>query len=108
GVIVGEHLYMQTDGGTPQCFELKTGQELWKAQITNRPTGGAWGSMVHADGKLYVVDRGGTTVVLAPKPTFEVLGTNRLGEHTDSSLAISNGDLFIRTYKNLWCISEKR
>jgi outer membrane protein assembly factor BamB len=108
GVIVGEHLYMLTDGGMPQCFDLKTGRELWKEQIANRPAGGAWGSMVHADGRLYVVDRGGTTLVLAPKPTFEVLATNRLGEHTDASIAISNGELFIRTYKSLWCISERK
>ncbi|MBI3856103.1 MAG: PQQ-like beta-propeller repeat protein [Planctomycetes bacterium] len=108
GVIVGEHLYMVEEDGRPHCFELKTGQEVWQSQYDKRTTGGAWGSMVHADGKLYITDRGGTTTIFAATPKFEILGTNRLGEHTDASIAVSNGDLFIRTYKSLWCISEKK
>jgi outer membrane protein assembly factor BamB len=108
GVIADGHVYMVEDDGNPHCFELKSGQELWKGQIEKRPAGGAWGSMLHLDGKLYITDRGGTTMIFAANPKFELLGTNRLGEHTDASIAVSNGDLFIRTYKSLWCISEKK
>ncbi|HZZ76865.1 MAG TPA: PQQ-binding-like beta-propeller repeat protein [Gemmataceae bacterium] len=103
GVIVGEHLYMLSENGTPQCFEIKTGHEVWKAE---RAPEGAWGSMVHADGKLYIAGRNGTTMIFAASPKYELLATNKLGEHTDSSIAISNGELFIRTYKNLWCIGK--
>ncbi len=108
GVIVGDHLYMVEEDGSPHCFEVKTGEEVWQKQIEKRPAGSAWGSMVHAGGRLYITDRSGTTLILAADPKFEVLGTNRLGEHTDASIAVSNGELFIRTYKNLWCISEKK
>jgi outer membrane protein assembly factor BamB len=108
GVIVGDHLYMVEEDGRPHCFELKTGQEVWQGQIDKRPGGNAWGSMVHADGRLYITDRSGTTLIFAANPKFELLGTNRLGEHTDASMAVSNGDLFFRTYRNLWCISEKK
>jgi hypothetical protein len=50
--------------------------------------------------------RDGETVVLAANPRFELLAVNKLGggEATNSSLAISNGDIFLRTFKNLWCI----
>ena len=53
--------------------------------------------------------RNGSTVALATKPEFEVLATNSLGkdEQSNSSLAISNGEIFIRTFKHLWCIAEK-
>jgi outer membrane protein assembly factor BamB len=105
GVIAGGHVYMLTHDGNPQCFELKTGKELWTDQVDKRP-GGAWGSMVHADGRLYVTDRGGTTLVFAASPKYEVQATNRLGEHTDASPAISNGEIFIRTFKHLWCIGK--
>jgi hypothetical protein len=37
-------------------------------------------------------------------PQFELLATNSLGEETNSSVAISDGDLFLRTYATLWCI----
>ena len=109
GVIVGEHVYILEENGAPHCFELKTGKELWTEQMTQRPSGGgAWGSMLHADGRLYVTTRGGTTQVFAASPKYELLASNRLGEHTDASIAASNGELFLRTYKSLWCVSEKR
>lgn len=108
GAVVDGHLYMVEDDGRPHCFELQTGQEKWQAQIDKRPAAGAWGSMVHADGRLYVTDRNGTTLIFAANPKYELLAANRLGEHTDASIAVSDGDLFIRTYKTLWCISEKK
>ena len=104
GVVVGEHVYILEENGTPHCFELKTGKELW--QVKDRPGVGAWGSMVHAAGRLYVTDRDGTTFVFAAGPKYEVLATNRLGEHTDASIAVAGGQLFIRTHKHLWCIGK--
>lgn len=106
GVIVGPHLYILEEPGAPHCFDLKTGEELWTKQIEKRPGGGAWGSMVHAAGRIYVVDRGGTTLVFKADPTFALLASNPLGEHTDASIAVSNGEIFIRTYKQLWCIGS--
>ena len=77
------------------------------AGIEQRPGGReAWGSLVHADGRVYVTDRRGTTVVFAAGPKCEHLATNPLGEHTDASIAVSGGDLFIRTHKHLWCIGK--
>ena len=48
--------------------------------------------------------------VLAANPKFEILATNSLGagENTNSSIAISNGEIFIRTHKYLWCIAETK
>jgi outer membrane protein assembly factor BamB len=102
GIIVGEHVYILNANGVAECIELKTGKTLW----TERAGGSSWGSMVHADGKLYVTNQRGETVVLAAKPTFELLSTNPLGERSQSSPAISNGDIFIRTYQHLWCIGS--
>ena len=104
GVIIGPHLYMVSENGTPQCFELKTGKEVWQAD--KRPAGSTWSSMVHADGRLYVTDRDGTTMVFAATPEYRVLASNRLGEHVEASVAVANGELFIRTYKHLWCIGK--
>ena len=109
GMIVGEHCYIVDENGTPRCYELTTGKELWK--VEKRPGGGAtWGSMVHAEGRLYVLMRDGETLVFAASPKYELLAGNRLGkgEQTNSSLAISGGEIFIRTFRNLWCISDKK
>ena len=109
GMIVGEHVYIIEENGVPHCYDLKTGKEVWK--VEKRPSGGTtWGSMVHADGRLYVLMRDGATHVFAASPKYELVATNSLGpdESTNSTLAISNGDIFIRTFKHLWCISGQK
>jgi outer membrane protein assembly factor BamB len=107
GVVAGGYLYVA--GSVPSCYEIETGKEVWKSQIKNRPgTGTVWGSMVHADSKLYFTDQKGTTLVLAATPEFEVLATNALVEHTNASIAVSQGDIFIRTWKHLWCIGKEK
>jgi outer membrane protein assembly factor BamB len=102
GVIIGEHLYHVNEPGTMQCIDWKSGKSLW----TERIDGGVWGSLVHAEDRLYVTRLDGETVVVAAKPKFEVLANNPLKERTLSSIAISDGQLFIRTYKHLWCIGK--
>ncbi len=63
-----------------------------------------------ADGKIYLMNfRGEVTVVEAEKG--EVLSTITMGEPGDdmtrSSIAVAQGQLFIRTNKKLYCIGGK-
>lgn len=110
GMIVNGNVYIVDENGVPKCYNLQTGEEQWK--VDKRPGSGSttWGSMVHADGRLYVLMRNGETLVFATKPTYELLAVNKLsgGEQTNSSPAISNGQIFLRTFKNLYCIEAKK
>jgi outer membrane protein assembly factor BamB len=101
-VVVAEHLYIVNEVGQAQCFDLKTGKEAWRR---DRALGSTWGSLVAADGKLFVTSRTGDTLVFAANPKkFEQLAKNSLGEPVYASIAVSDGELFIRSYKHLWCI----
>ncbi len=102
GVIVGDYVYATDEPGL-RCLELKTGKTVWEERVN----GGIWSSIVHAGGRLYVVSQTGETVVFAPKPEFELIARNPLNETTRASIAVSDGELFIRTYKHLWCIAKK-
>lgn len=107
GILTGGHVYIVDENDVPHCYDVQTGEDKW--QGAKRPGSGAqmWGSMVHAEGKLYLLMRNGETIVFAASPTFEVLAVNKLsGGDTNSSLAISNGQIFVRTFKNLWCIEK--
>src|SRR5262249_13676793 len=104
GVIVGDHVFMINENGILQCIEVNSGKILWE----ERATGRTWGSLIHADGKLYVTNQQGETVVIAAKPAVEVLARNPLNEKSQSSPAVSNGEIFVRTYEHLWCISAKK
>ena len=100
-VLVGEHAYQVNDLGNAQCLEVKTGKDLWDKQRV----GSAWGSMVHAAGRLYVCNNAGDTLVLAANPKYELLARNSLGEQVRSSLAVVDDEILIRTDKHLWCIA---
>jgi outer membrane protein assembly factor BamB len=71
-----------------------------------RGGGADYSSPVAADGKLFYVRRSGETAVLKLGEKFEQLATNRFDEGGDfsASPAISDGALFIRSSKHLYCI----
>jgi outer membrane protein assembly factor BamB len=105
GVVAGKHVYIVNDPGVAECIELATGKQLWKGRAANS----SWGSMVLAGDRLYVTDQSGQTVVLRATPEkLEVLAENELGETTRASVAPSDGQVFIRTYKHLYCIGAKK
>jgi outer membrane protein assembly factor BamB len=64
-------------------------------------------SPVAADGRLYFVGDNGETAVVQAGPEFRVLARNPLGEKVQASPAISQGQIFIRTEKSLFCIGGR-
>ena len=65
------------------------------------------GSPVVADGKVYVTNEDGVTVVFRAGPKFELLAENDFDDYTLSSPAISDGQIFIRTAKFLYAIGQR-
>ncbi|MBA4147017.1 MAG: PQQ-binding-like beta-propeller repeat protein [Verrucomicrobia bacterium] len=110
GVIHNGYLYVPNTPGIAECIELATGKTIWDERL---PGIGAktefWSSMVLAGDKIYIVNQSGDCVILRASPNYEILGVNAIGsELTNGSLAVSDGDLFIRTHEHLWCISETK
>jgi outer membrane protein assembly factor BamB len=85
--------------------DAASNKELWKT----KPEGETfWGSMVAVGDRIYVTSQRGNTIVFAADPKeYKQLAKNPLGERTNSTPAISNGQMFIRTAGHLWCIEEK-
>jgi hypothetical protein len=62
-----------------------------------------------AGDRIYHLNQSGDCVVFRASPKFELIGANSIGnEMCNASLAVSNGEVFIRTHKHLWCISETK
>ena len=107
GVIHNGHIYILNDPGVAECFELKTGKLIWEERLKGPAAkSDNWSSLVLAGDRLYAINQGGDALVFKASPKFEVLATNSLGEPTIASIAPSEGELFIRTYKALWCIGN--
>ncbi len=103
GVVVGKYLYMVSEPGF-QCIEIETGKEMWR----HYPGGRFWSSLVGTSKRVYATSQGGDTVVFSPDPKeYKELAVNSVGEGTNATLALSNGQIFLRTYTHLYCIEEK-
>jgi outer membrane protein assembly factor BamB len=108
GVIHEGHIYIHNDPGIAECWELATGKLVWEERLRGPAAkGDNWSSMILAGGKLYTVNQGGDAFVLRASPQLEILATNSLAEPTIASMAVSDGQLFIRTYRHLWCIGRQ-
>jgi len=106
-VIHQGHIYIHNDPGIAECFELKTGQRIWQERLKGSGASSKnWSSMILSDGKLYVNNWSGETFILAASPKFEILRVNSIKEKTIGSIAVSNGELFLRGYEHLWCIGD--
>ncbi len=101
----GQYLYVVRDNGVMFCLDAKSGKTIYGPQRL-RP-GTYSGSLVLADGKIYVTNEDGVTMVVRAGPKFEVVAENDFGEYTLSSPAVSEGQLFIRTDKAIYAIGRR-
>lgn len=100
----GTHLYMVDDGGMVTCIDLATGEAKWGPERTLEGTVSA--SPTLADGKLFVTNEEGVTVVLRAGPKFEQLAVNELdGSYTLSTPVALGNRLYVRTAEALYCIA---
>ncbi len=101
--------WLTGEPGVIQCIELTTGKDLWKERMQT-PAGRAntWSSLVRSGDRIYAVTQNSDVVVFkASTEKYEQLAVNSLGDGlTNSSLAVSDGQLFLRTHKHLWCIGK--
>ena len=107
GVIYQGHLYNISQDGIAQCIEAKTGKVIWEERLKGSTArGGSWSSVLLSDGKLYIPNQAGDIFVVRASPTFELLAANSMGESMNASLAATDGNLFVRTDKALWCVTS--
>jgi outer membrane protein assembly factor BamB len=102
-LLVGDELYVVSDGGIATCLDAKTGQVHWSERLG----GGFSASPLEADGKVYFQNEAGVGLVVKAGTKYEPLAKNDLKERTLASYAAADGALFIRTAKHLYRI-EKR
>jgi outer membrane protein assembly factor BamB len=104
-VVFGEHLYWVNDTGMVYCLKTRDGVQVYKERLN----GEFYASFTVGDGKIYAVSKTAGTFVLALGPKFEQLAQNKLTDDSifNGSPAISQGQLFLRSDKRLYCIGKK-
>jgi outer membrane protein assembly factor BamB len=94
--------FLKSNSGILTYMDAKSGEAKYTERL---PVPNVYASPVAADGRVYIVGREGTTVVLAAGPKLEVLATNVLDDPMDSSPALVDGDLFMRSARHLYRIA---
>ena len=123
-VLYNDHIYWFT-GGVANCIKADDGAEVFRSRLEGAPNsesgggesgrrfGGSRGrdyaSPVLAAGKIYAITRSGVTYVIAAKPEFEQLATNRFESDKsgfNATPAIADGQIYIRSNSTLYCVAE--
>jgi outer membrane protein assembly factor BamB len=102
-------LYWVSDRGVAVSIDARTGENPTKHRI--RGTGKVYASVLIADGRIYAVSRNNGTFVLAADDSFEQLAHNKLGSDGsvfNASPAVSDGKLYLRSNKFLYCLSDSK
>jgi outer membrane protein assembly factor BamB/uncharacterized protein YneF (UPF0154 family) len=95
-------LFLTTSYGTVVCYDTQTGNKNWEKEFNNS----VYSSPVIAEGKVYLLDRTGLMHIFKADKEFLSLGEPALGEKTVSTPAFSNGRIYLRGEKNLYCIGK--
>jgi outer membrane protein assembly factor BamB len=106
GVITKGHLYILNTPGTAQCVDLATGDTVWEQRLSGvGARSESWSSIILAGDLIYVNNQAGDVFILKAAPKFELIATNSISDGImNASIAVSDGELFLRTEKHLWCI----
>jgi outer membrane protein assembly factor BamB len=103
-LLTGDRLYFtSTNEPLLTCLNAKTGAVIMDRERLRRLSS-LYASPVEADGRNYITDRDGTTLVIERGDKLKVLSINRLDEPIDASPAVVGKQLFLRGAKHLYCI----
>jgi outer membrane protein assembly factor BamB len=101
-LVIGDKLYLVSDGGIASCFDAGTGKMHWSERLG----GGFSASPVAAEGRIYFQNESGVGYVMKAGTKYELLAKNDLGERSLASPAILDNCIFIRTESHLWRIGK--
>lgn len=134
--IVFEGRLYSISNKTVTCMDAKTGKNLFRGRLRassasgeasaggdegergggrrgrfggGRGGGQDYSSPVLADGKIYYTSRNGETFVIRAGKKFEQISANRVTMDTEdfsATPAVSDGQIFIRSSKHLYCIAK--
>ncbi len=110
GVMAEDHLYMINTSGIAICRERNTGKVMWEERVRGKgPKSSSWSSMIRCGDRLFCMNQSSEMVILQASPQFQLIRINSLDNAMcNATHAMSDGEIFVRTWKHLWCISQKK
>ena len=95
-------IYTASDESFVTCLDSATGAIVW----TERVGGKFAASPLYADGRIYLFDQQGTTLVLKPGRTYETIATNSLPAGFMASPAADGKAFYLRTRTHVYRVED--
>jgi len=110
GVIHDGHIYFPDGGGTARCMSLETGNIIWEQRLQgpgrNRQM---WSNFTLVGDNVYAINKSGDVIIFKASPNWKQVAANSIGrEESNSSIVVSDGEIYLRTYKALWKIGRAK
>jgi len=99
----GDWCLVVADSGVAHCFEAKTGRIAWEERLREHHA-----SPVSAGGNVYFINDFGILRVVKPEDKYTLVAESEIGEKVFASPAMSEGQLFVRGDKSLFCYGERK
>jgi outer membrane protein assembly factor BamB len=100
-VCTADYLFTTMTTGQVHCLDVATGNTLWIEDM-----GTQYSSPILANGLVYMPNDNGVITVIKPGPKFQYVAKNSIGEKLYASPAPSNGKIYLRGFKHLFCIGK--
>ncbi len=97
-------IFLPGDRNFVTCYDAKAGTQLWRERLGEQ----FHASPVAAGDRIYVATKEGAVKVFRASAKFELLADNAMGEPIIASPAVSNGQIFIRGDRHLFCIEDPK
>jgi outer membrane protein assembly factor BamB len=102
-IVVGDELYMVTDGAILSCVDARSGGILWQQRL-----GGTFSaSPVLAGGHLYFSSEQGVTTVIRPGRTYQLVARSAIDGGLLASIAISGESIIMRSESYLYRVAAE-
>lgn len=96
-------LFITSSSGEIAAYNISDGNLLWNHEFDNV----FYASPMVADGKIYLIDRNGIMHIMKADKKFELISEPKINEKSDCTPAFTDGKIYIRGQKNLYCIGSK-
>ncbi len=97
----GKLLWLMETYGTLTCYDAQTGKVIWENDLDMEFN--ASPSLVGE--RVYLISTDGVTIIIEAGLKYKEIGRAELGEKVYASPAFTDGRIYIRGEKNLFCIS---
>jgi len=101
-LLYGDYLYVHNEHGVLTCFEAATGAVRYRERLAGKFVA----SGIAAAGAIYITNDEGLTYTIAAGPEYRLIATNTLEEEVLASPAVSDGCIFLRTQRRLYCVAR--